>query len=258
MKSVMRAYNKDWDLADIQFPVGVSVKMDGIRAVNLHGKILSSTFKPIPNIYIRKLLEHSTLHGYDGEIVTHTNNIADPFFVVQSKVMSEDVYTDFWFCVFDSFNSPNEPYIKRLGCISNKFLHGFLAVKTEEELQRFHKSVNDSKSEGTIVRKLDAPYKFGRVTWKEGYVLKLVDWTREEGIIKGFTENSTWRNRIGSIVIHTDKWGSVYLGSGFNHTLSKDFAENPKKYIGRTVTFKYKKERSKLNPSQPIFVGFYD
>ena len=207
---------------------------------------------------MRQFLFEDTEHGDDGELITFTNGVRDNFYVVQSKVMSENCATEFAYRVFDSFKHPNTPYVDRVSQVNPGRRHSYTTVYTPEQLQQFHENITDMGHEGTIIRKLNAPYKFGRVTWNEGYVLKLVDWTREEGIIRGFRENTMWPNRIGAIVIHTDKWGSVYLGSGFNHKLSREFAAHPKDFIGKTVTFKYKKERSKLAPSQPIFVGFYE
>lgn len=257
----MLAYNGDYDIyKDVRYPCGASPKLDGIRCVRLHSGAFSRTFKQIPNNFVRAWIEHNIRPGNDGEIVVYSpNGTMLPFNDVQSMIMSKDGDEfSFDYFVFDHFGQPELPYVARMGNVAADKILTSKLCNTPEELLAIHASYVSLGYEGTIIRDLYAPYKFGRATLKEGSMFKLVDHVREEGIIRGFTENKFHRNRIGAIVIHTDEYGSVKLGSGFDLALSKQFYDRPQDFIGRTVTFKYKKQRTKLKPSQPIFVGFRD
>jgi DNA ligase-1 len=52
------------DMSKLRFPLWLSPKLDGIRALVINGVVMSRSLKPIPNQHVQSLFGH--LEGYDG------------------------------------------------------------------------------------------------------------------------------------------------------------------------------------------------
>ena len=52
----------------LEFPLLATPKVDGVRALIVNGKLVSRSFKPIPNDKIRSVLEDMLPEGADGEL----------------------------------------------------------------------------------------------------------------------------------------------------------------------------------------------
>lgn len=176
---------------DYVFPLYVSVKIDGIRAIRLPGKgLVSRHIKPIPNRFIRTVLENIEGIEYcDGEILTYTNGIMDDFNTVQSKVMTASGTPDFKWFIFDHVQNPDWPYSDRHALLPQGGFHEKVRVVVQH-------AVNDQKAidiienyalndgwEGLIARSIDGRYKYGRSTAREGLLLKVVRKQRAEAVI---------------------------------------------------------------------------
>ncbi len=136
--------------------------------------------------------------------------------------------------------------------------------------------------EGIILRSLDGPYKFGRSTVKEGYLLKIKRFDDSEAVIidfeellhnkneqfadnLGLSERSTCKenmlhgNTLGSIVV-TDLASNVTfsIGSGLTFELRNKIWSNKSHYLGKIVKYKHQKSGSKDLPRFPVFLGFRD
>ena len=198
------------NLKKIKYPVWVSPKLDGVRALVLPGVgLVSRTLKPIPNKHTRELFKH--LVGCDGELIVGEATDPDVFNKTTSAVMTEEGTPDVKFIIFDYFTEPDLPYltvpedddkvrdsrIDRLGpflrslpkdnkknvlVLAQKLLYDTPCVLYEEGtclLQGF---------EGIMLRSPEGKYKFGRSTEKEQYILKLKRFEDSEAIILGFKE----------------------------------------------------------------------
>lgn len=78
------------DTAAIKYPVWCTPKFDGIRALMVGGQLVSRTFKPIRNTYVRKMVEGALDDGYDGELVVNNGlECGAPFTVTTSAIMRE-------------------------------------------------------------------------------------------------------------------------------------------------------------------------
>jgi len=158
-------------------------------------------------------------------------------------------------------------------------------IKNEEELLRFEAAALEAGHEGIMVRSLDGPYKQGRSSVKEGYLLKLKRFLDGEAIITGFYEeqenqNESKTNALGRTERSTAKaglvgkgtlggfevegLGSTYdgvafqVGGGFTAEMRKQFWKDRKKLIGDVVKYKYFPTGSKDRPRFPVFLGFRD
>jgi len=253
MISPCLAYNGEWSWSDIpKYPVGCSAKLDGIRVLTTIDGPLTRTGKKVVNAHIRAQL--STLPiGLDGEVVCEGG-----FNATQSKVMSVAGAPPFKYCVFDYWNS-SANYVQRMGLL-DKLVLGPLCLKLlplicddENTVKILHEQHIEAGYEGTIIRRLDARYKRGRFTLKEGGMFKLVDWVRDEAVITGFSENTEWPDRIGAIIGESKKWGEINVGTGFDLEQSRIFKSCAKNFLKKTFRYKYRGDRSKEKPSIPVF-----
>jgi DNA ligase-1 len=221
-RPLLASDTKNFDL--INFPVVVSPKLDGIRCLKVDGKVVTRTFKDIPNKFIRRNLEEILPDGIDGEIMLKGNN---NFNTIQSKVMSFDGEPDFIFHAFDYVKRDlNTPYIERL-----KDLHEFMqffgegecgkivlvphnTVNNFEELMKYEKEYIDLGYEGLMMRDPNGKYKCGRSTEKEGILCKLKRFQDAEAEVIGFhekmhNENTQEKNKFGLAKRSSKKEGMV-------------------------------------------------
>ena len=124
----------------------------------------------------------------------------------------------------------------------------------------------------------NSPYKFGRSTFKEHYLLELKTFLDAEAEVVGFVplyenQNEPTRDALGhqvrssklSNLIAKPKLGAITvrmeeltfnIGSGFTDVERYNIWANQSYYLGRQVTFKYQPHGTKENPRCPIFKGF--
>ena len=136
--------------------------------------------------------------------------------------------------------------------------------------------------EGIMVRTLNGPYKCGRSTLRESFLLKIKRWTDSEGVIVAIqeqmhNENEKQKDELGHSKrsshqagmtpagtlgrfsvkeIGTDILLGVGTGLGLTHELRQEIWDNRDKYIGKIITFKWQASGSKDAPRFPIFKGF--
>lgn len=294
-------------LEEIEWPVLCSPKIDGIRCI-VHPEKgpVTRSFKSIPNTYVKEVLE--TIigdHCLDGELIALDDNGNEMSFnETQSAMMSHGGKPRFKYCVFDCFQNPTESYTSRYVLALAKVVHvrNILKVETDfacnkVEMVEHHLvqgpedflSYNDlniaNGYEGTMIRAKDGPYKNGRSTFRQGWLLKYKHWTDAEGWVIGFKELMHNDNMLGEDefgyakrssaldgMIPGDTLGSLILsipdfgegqflevGSGFDQSMRKHIWDNRLKYLGVAATFKYQAYGMKDKPRFPIFKGFrYD
>lgn len=267
---------------DVQYPCLIQPKFDGIRCIAIDGVAYSRKMKPIPNQFIQKFFSENNLHGLDGELMIHGD-----FNKVQSAVMSEDGEPNFYYAVYDYWDS-DQSYSVRAGIYVNKVLElrqpervknvQSVVVSSPEsvetELQRFI----DQGFEGAMLRKQNGKYKQGRSTFKEGYLLKLKRFFDDEAVVIGFEEkmsNTNTKevdergyakrsskkeglvpaNTLGSLQVD---WNGVVfnIGSGFTDEQRQEIWDNRDKYLGKLVTFKYQELTSYGVPRFPVWKWF--
>jgi len=274
------------DPTKIIYPVLGTPKLDGIRGIMVDGKALTRSFKPIPNRFIRAKLEATCPSGYDGEIVVKGKSFNE----VSSAVMSEDGEPDFTYVVFDYCIDPDETYqirMKRLWgqpLIPNVVYLFPTIINNAGELDQFEEKCLVDGYEGIIFRSWNSPYKFGRSTEREGYMLKLKRFTDSEAVIISFHEQMHNNNEATVDVFgHTDRrscqenlvpantlgkfWvKDIYsgiefgigTGKGLTKELRKEVWMNQSKYIGKLIKYKSQKFGEKDKPRIPVYLGFRD
>lgn len=183
------------DLSKIAYPVLVSPKLDGIRAIMLAGKLVSRKLLPIPNQSIQKWASNHLPSGYDGELMLSSHRI--PFNEVSSAVMSREGEPDFRYAAFDNFENNGEFYdryrsLQRMEPRIEIVPHTL--VQNEAQLFEAEERFVAAGFEGLMVRSLSGKYKHGRSTVNEGILLKLKRFEDEEAMVIGAMERMTNTN----------------------------------------------------------------
>lgn len=278
------------DISTLNYPVLATPKLDGIRVLKVDGKAVTRKFKPIPNTYIRELLEKHLPDGVDGEIMT-----PGTFNDIQSKVMSFDGEPEFTFYAFDYVkDSLIKPYKDRMLDMVNDLesvvkdstlpfsinLLTPVLVRTVDELLELESQCLEHGFEGVMIRQPDGKYKCGRSTPKEQILMKLKRFMDAEARVIDFEEkmqndNVQERdefglakrsskkeglipaNTLGSLIVEDLNSGVRFgIGSGFDDELKREIWINQTKYKNKIVKYKYQSVGAKDAPRFPVFLGF--
>jgi DNA ligase-1 len=283
-------------MSDLKFPVLGSPKLDGIRCLRLDKKTLSRKFLAIPNNHIQDVMSGLSIEELDGELITYDDKgKANPFNTVQGDVMREDGKPDFKFHVFDYVDkSLTETYEDRIAKLKKLKLPDYCVkvlpklLKNEEELTEYEEECLAAGYEGIMVRSLSGPYKCGRSTVKQGYLLKVKRFMDSEAEVIGFEElmhneneaekdafGRTKRSKaqeglvpagtLGKFLVRevgSTAWSGkefkIGTGEGLTQELRQHIWDNREKYMGKLVTYKYQPHGMKDLPRIPIWKGFRD
>lgn len=275
-------------LSKIQFPVLVSPKLDGIRCVIRDGVALTRKLKRIPNHYIQTVL-CGLPDGLDGELIVGRTTASDACYVTQSGVMSEDGEPDFTYWLFD-LESPSTSFQERLANLKEE-MHGeardgypvkivpHFEVHSVKDLLKFEQEFVERGYEGIMIRSLDGPYKYGRSTLKEGYLLKLKRFEDAEATIvdyvermhntneaetdeRGYAKRSSAKagkvgmDTLGALVCKTPDGTEFEIGTGFDDAQRAYIWQHRSWYLGSLVTYKHQGHGSKGKPRFPVFLRF--
>lgn len=192
------------DLTKLKYPVAVSPKLDGFRAVIIDGVVMSRNLKPIRNKHVQRLYGREEFNGFDGELIVGDPTAKDCFNVTSSGVTRADGEPDVNFYVFDRMQY-DVNWIGRFGSISDaenicrvEHILVFDANGVKEEEQRYL----EQGYEGLMIRAPDGPYKEGRSTTREGWLLKLKRFEDSEALVIGMEEkmhnsNEATTNALG-------------------------------------------------------------
>jgi DNA ligase 1 len=229
-------------LAD--FPYLVSPKIDGIRMWVKDGQVLSKTGKPIPNQRIQKLFGH--LHGADGEGTVGPMSSQfegdDVFARSRGPIMSRDQEADFRFWVFDRWDMPEVPARRRLrdvgpfGSVTSVFcVPQYLAHDRGDVDSALERALGDG-FEGVMLRRVNAPYKYGQSTEKEGYLIKLKPMETSTAVILDVVEqmentNEATKDALGYTKRSSSKAGKVGKGT-FGAFLVRDLTTGAEFSVG--------------------------
>lgn len=274
------------DIEKLRFPLLASPKLDGVRAVVRNGVVYSRSNKPIPNKHVQSLFKRH--EHYDGELIVGDPTAHDVYRQTTSGVMSVDGEPDVRFFVFDHVKHIVAPFKERYELIdtsgkgkpSGLILHIQWGINTLDQLLEYESEVLEQGYEGLILRSPDAPYKMGRSTVKEGYMLKLKRFTDAEAVVVGFEERmhngneatvnelgrtkrsshkagKSGRGDLGALVVEFD--GVRFnIGTGFTDEERREVWDNRSGYLGQLAKFKYFPVGVKEAPRHPVFLGWRD
>ncbi|NJO01155.1 MAG: ATP-dependent DNA ligase [Bacteroidia bacterium] len=276
----------DADLTKLVFPLLASAKLDGVRAIVRDGILYSRSNKPIPNKAVQtrfKNLEH-----FDGELIFGDPTSKSCYRDTVSIVMSHDKPADgVGFFVFDHIEHSNKPYFERYNSLQCRIdtdaviLHEQMKFERLEDVLEYEQQCLDEGYEGLILRSPIAPYKTGRSTVKEGYLLKLKRFSDFEATVIGFEErmenlnekttnelgrsarsshkeNKRGRGDLGALLLRTAEGVEFSCGTGFDDSTRIEIWAARDKLLGRIAKIKSFDIGVKDKPRHPVFLGWRD
>lgn len=280
------------DMSKLRYPLYASIKYDGIRVTVQHGQLLSRTLKLIPNKNVQKLFS-GLPEGLDGELMFGDPASKSVFRDTTSVVMSHNKQAaGIKFYAFDQYS--DKPFQERASEVYNQVfdldnenieqVHQRL-INNEKELLEFEQTVLEAGFEGLILRSIDGPYKEGRSTEKQGWLLKLKRFVDAEAVVLGTYEmmenqNEAKTNALGHTERSSKKEGMVRKGtlggfdvrgsngdfkgiefsvaSGLTDELRENYWKKRSALVGKILKYKYFPVGTKDKPRLPIFLGFRD
>lgn len=268
---------------DAPYPLIATPKIDGVRCITMPEPV-SRKLKPIPNEYVRANLISLSVYGLDGELMLPD---AKHFGDVTSAFMSKKGSPKFEYHVFDMIG--NQPYIERIERLDQWMKNNRpprwlkmvepVAIDNADELLKYEEICLADGYEGVIVRTPNSPYKYGRSTLNEGYMLKLKRFKDAEAVVYdtveyqhntnpakkdnlGHTERSTAKagkvpaGMLGKLCVRNTQGIEFEVGTGFTQDQRKQLWAIRSRLIGRTVKYKYQPAGAKDKPRFPVFLGF--
>lgn len=271
------------DSAALKYPLLATPKLDGFRCLKL-GRALTRAFKPIPNRYVREWIEANVPDGCDGELIVKGATFSES----ASALASRDGEPDFEFHVFDHVlhGEISEPYADRMKrlCylpLPERCVRVLPAqVDNAAELAGFEARCLMEGYEGVMVRTPLSPYKCGRSTEREGYLLKIKRFEDDEAEVLEAVElmrngNPATTNAIGATQRSSAKAGltsagmmgalrcrrlsdgcEFSIGTGFTDAVRMELWTTRGSLPGRVVKFRHQPSGAKDAPRFPAFVAF--
>lgn len=272
------------------WPLYGSYKIDGIRATQVGGVLVSRSGKPIRSRFAQEKFAHPELEGVDGELIPE---VVPPgltlFQAATSAVMTIDSTEPLKWLVFDVVGQ--EDYNQRFFRLQElvKVAHSSVqlleqrTLHTIDQLVDMEKEAIDLGHEGLVVRSLwSKGYKHGRSTLKQGYLVKIARRKSSEAEVIGFEEmmhndNPAYFNEVGYTKRSTSKDGlrpsgmlgafvvrdlksglefRVGIGEGLDHAMRKYVWENQKEFLGRIMKYDYKDYGTAELPRMPRWLGW--
>lgn len=277
------------EMDKLVFPMLASPKLDGIRCSIVNNVALTRSLKGIPNKAISRYLSHPDFSGIDGELIVGEPTAHDVYNKTVSQVMAHDKGLEgVAYHVFDMHNVTGT-FEVRYEHLTSKVTEGFgdipfkivgqTLIRNAEELMDYEQIHVALGYEGVMLRSPYAPYKFGRSTAREGYLLKVKRFSDFDGEIVGFEEemfngNEAQINELGRTKRSTAKAGLVgkgtlgafkvrdpesgvefNVGTGMTAEQRKQFWGTRDELLGQFIKYKCFEVGRLIAPRHPVFLG---
>lgn len=282
------------DVEALEYPLYASPKLDGIRATVLNGVVVSRNMKPFPCPTVQRLFGNKRYNNLDGELIVGNPNDPGAFRRTGSVVMSHaectgELLDALGFHVFDDCTMPTTPFHQRferarqrvqLAASRYMFTVPHVHVGSASLLLELEEQWLEQGFEGVMVRSPHGPYKFGRSTAREGWLLKLKRFEDSEAVIdaveelfhnhnaaikdaNGRTKRSSHKagkvagGVLGNLLVRDVYTGvSFSIGSGFDAEARRALWTVRDELVGKVVRYRYFPTGSKERPRFPVFAGF--
>lgn len=191
--------------------------------------------------------------------------------------------------MFDDFSIPDAPFSDRITRVVRRInelgLHYLREVRhyevdTHERLALAEQEFLEKGYEGIMLRSPTGPYKSGRATVKENYLLKCKRYNDSEAIVIGFEErfhnaneaeeselgltkrshkqeNMVPTNSLGALIVRDVETGIEFkVGTGFTEAMRQEYWRDQQSLLGKQLTYKSFEIGVKEKPRHPVFVGW--
>lgn len=268
------------DLSTLKYPLLASPKLDGVRCLIWKGVAYSRNAKPIRNHFVQAWAKD--LHNLDGEIIVGSPTDPHCLANTQSGVMSFEGEPDFKFFCFDRPErttleaTEKDTARPRVLLLSQNLVHNSADVEFEET-----EALREGY-EGLMLRDPSGPYKHGRSTLREGYLMKLKRFQDGEATVIALEEGHSNQNElerdelgrakrskvssgltpsgmVGTLIVNDPTWGALRLAPGtMTHAERIALLASPASIVGRTVHWRSFGYGVKDKPRFPRYYGVRD
>jgi DNA ligase-1 len=276
----------DNDVTQLRYPILVSPKLDGVRCIVWEGVAYSRNAKPLRNKFVQSWAQN--LHNLDGELIVGPPT-GGQVLGRSMAVTAIEGEPDFAFHVFDVVNRVAQgysaardrwmrdlvrPHAPRTSLVPHVHV-GTAALLTELEERWCAEGF-----EGVMLRAPDGPYKHGRSTLSEGYLIKLKRFMDGEAVVVALEEaeentneakkdelgrtkrssakaGKVGKGMVGTIVVKDKKWGEMRLSPGIMTHAERvaNWANGGKSLLGEVVHWRAFGYGVKDKPRFPRFYG---
>ena len=274
------------ELRALGWPKLLSPKVDGVRALCVRSAasgrpvLVSRKLLPIPNLHTQHMFAREEYIGLDGELIVGGPTDKNLMQQTTSGVMTEDGTPNVKWLVFDRWDI-DAPYFKRAQ--SAKSIAPYWVpqypVRSYDEVMERESELLDLGYEGAILRDPRAPYKHGRSTLREQYLVKVKRFTDSEAVVTGYEElehnlneatlnelghtkrsshqeNKVGADRLGVLIGWDKKYNWEVRASGFTLEQSLNLWKDRKYLIDLIFTYKFFPIGIKDKPRHPGFKAF--
>ena len=292
-RPMLAAPTKDEELRLLKFPKLISPKLDGVRAICVYSaqgvpELVSRKFIRIPNEHTQRLFAREEFIGLDGELCVGPATAKNLMQVTTSGVMRVEGEPDVVWHVFDCYGKPELPYAQRAK-FAKQVCQEFGATwvphypaTSYEQMMAIEENIVSEGYEGAMIRCPHAPYKQGRSTVKQEWLLKIKRFADGEAEVLdtieqerndneavadnlGYAKRSTHQagksaaGILGALRVRDIASGVEFqIGTGFTHEQRTNLWEGRRLLIGKLVKYKHFPIGVKDKPRFPTFVGFRD
>lgn len=214
----------DYDEAKLKFPLIGMPKLDGVRGLNVDGRLVGRSLKRFDNPFLGKTFDGDILNGLDGELAY--GDWCSPslcrdttgFVNRQTPKPGKPIEGDIHWWIFDHLHGDllDQPYHVRLDSAALAVSHiqswaGFghllrvvphLLLEDMEELEMYEGKCLDKGFEGLILRDPLGMHKDGRATVTKGAYMRVKRFIDVEGVVEELVEamenqNEAKTNELG-------------------------------------------------------------
>lgn len=198
----------DWEEKRQSYPVFLQPKIDGVRALNLLGRLTGRSLKEFNNVYITEKFSIPEYVGFDGEMAADKEMHPDLCRLTTSALGTIAGAPLVMWHIFDlvTVATAGLPYAARWQAMSDKVaglppdlaacLHVVPQIKCDSraDVEYNDEILLDLGYEGTILRAPGGVYKHGRSTVREGGLLRIKRFNDSEGVVVSIQEGQTNNN----------------------------------------------------------------
>lgn len=276
------------DLSKVRYPLLVSPKLDGLRCIIWEGVAYSRNAEPFPNVFLQDWARAWNLHNLDGELIVGSP-VEDGNGTVLGRTMSGikrvEGEPDFRFHLFDSPRRRYPEFEANFDALCAEFVDEdrieivpHLNVVDVEGVERAQTYYLELGYEGIMLRAAHGPYKHGRSTLNEGWLIKLKQFMDGEAVVIGLEEaeentneatrdalgrqkrssakaGKVGKGMIGTIVVKDPKWGRMRLSPGVMTHAERTALWKSRTIIGMKVHWRAFGYGVKDKPRFPRFYG---
>jgi len=284
LKPMLAGKITDYD--KLKYPFYASPKLDGVRGIVKDGELVSRKLMTFPNIHINAEFSNASLDGMDGELIVGSATNPQVRNLTSGSCNRIEGTPEVTFYIFDNYKYRGG-FTARYGTLidesirfpDNVRLVPQHLISNAEELAKYEADTLDLGYEGVIIRSLGGPYKMGRSTENEGYMLKVKRFLDAEAEILEVIEeeentNVAQRDNLGRTKrshaqdgkVPKGRAGALHVkdlvsgveftvGSGMDDDERKFFWDNRRKVRGKCITYRYFPKGVKDKPLIPTYVG---